>query len=162
MEIWKDIPGYEGIYQASNFGNVKSLNYLRSKKERILKPSNNGYLFVNLCNKGKKITHTIHSIIAMTFDGHIPNGMNAVIDHIDNDPLNNHSDNLRITTNRENTSKDRKGGTSKYVGVSWNKVKNKWVANIELNSKTIYLGSFTNEIEASQAYQTKLKQIQLS
>ena len=45
-EIWKDISGYEGLYQVSNLGNVKSLNYRRNGKERILKPGTDkdGYI----------------------------------------------------------------------------------------------------------------------
>lgn len=55
MEIWKDIKGYEGIYQVSNEGRVKRLaGSPKCKKDRILKNSttSNGYLFVSLCNKG--------------------------------------------------------------------------------------------------------------
>ena len=50
MEIWKDIKGYEGLYQISSLGNVKSLNYNRTGKEQVLKQKdNNGYLMVCLC-----------------------------------------------------------------------------------------------------------------
>lgn len=56
MEIFKEIEGYEGLYQVSNLGNVKSLNYNRTGKEKVLKPTKNkkdGYLIVNLCKEGK-------------------------------------------------------------------------------------------------------------
>ena len=68
-EIWKDIEGYEGLYQVSNFGNVKSLNYKRSGREKILKPSkdNDGYLHVNLCKNNNQKGFTIHRLVAKTF-----------------------------------------------------------------------------------------------
>lgn len=55
-EIWKDITGYEGLYQVSNFGRIKALNYKRSGREKILKPFKNeyGYLLVYLCKNSKK------------------------------------------------------------------------------------------------------------
>lgn len=52
-EIWKDIPEYEGLYQVSNYGRVKSLNYNRMGEERILKPFKNkfGYLLITLSKR---------------------------------------------------------------------------------------------------------------
>jgi alkyl hydroperoxide reductase subunit AhpF len=95
----------------------------------------------------------------MAFLGHVPNGQKLVVDHIDGDKLNNNLNNLQVITNRENTSKDRSGGTSKYVGVSWSKQNKKWKAQIRIDGKQIYIGHFTNDIDASQAYQKKLKEI---
>lgn len=65
-EIWKDIPGYEGLYQASTFGRIKSLNYKRSGKEGILKPSLHklGYLKVFLT---KTKCYLVHRLVALTF-----------------------------------------------------------------------------------------------
>ena len=56
MEEWKDIPAYQGKYQVSNLGNVKSLNYNRTGKEKILKPVKgvDNYLHVYLCKNGKQ------------------------------------------------------------------------------------------------------------
>lgn len=69
MEIWKDIDGYEGLYQISNEGNVKSLNYSHTGKERLLKPASNrgGYLHVQLCKDGKVKHHTVHRLVAQAF-----------------------------------------------------------------------------------------------
>jgi mevalonate pyrophosphate decarboxylase len=63
METWKPIPNYEGLYEVSNLGNVKSLRF---NKEKILKPSknNNGYFFVGLCKNCKSKTRTIHQLVA--------------------------------------------------------------------------------------------------
>lgn len=81
-----------------------------------------------------------------------PEGM--MIDHLDGNALNNRRNNLRICTvgqNNRNTRK-RKGGTSKYKGVSWCKEKMKWVAHIKVNYKSKNMGCFNNEIEAAEAY----------
>jgi hypothetical protein len=168
-EEFRDIEGYEGHYQVSNLGRVKSLSRViinsrgqaRPYKERILKgynPSNNiptkrDYLRVTLrINKTTKIPR-IHNLVAMAFLNHKPDGHKIVIDHIDNDPLNNRVDNLQLISHRENTSKDKKGGTSKYTGVCWCKSTNKWKSNIYINGKSKYLGRFDDEYEAHLAYQ---------
>ena len=91
-EIWKDIKGYEGKYQVSNYGNVKSLNYHRTGKERLLKPTlqKKGYLYVSLCKPLKKFK--IHRLVAETF---IPNPDNLPqVNHKDEDKTNNYVGNL--------------------------------------------------------------------
>lgn len=73
-EIFKDIKGYEGLYQVSNLGRVKSLNYNHSKKEKILKNSQCGdYYTVQLYKNGKGKTRLVHCLVAETF---IPNPNN--------------------------------------------------------------------------------------
>jgi hypothetical protein len=166
-EIWKDIPGYEGIYQVSDMGNVKSLSreVLRNGKypiiikEKILKPPANshGYLVVILCNNGLKKTMKVHTLVAMAFFNHKPNGTHKiVVDHINNNKLDNRLVNLQLISQRENSSKDKKGGTSKYVGVRSSAI-NKWRAEIYINGKLKHLGYFTDEYEAHLAYQKALK-----
>lgn len=89
-EIWKDIKGYEGIYQVSNLGNVKSLNYNRSHKERLLKPTptKRGCLIVELKSKA----YQVHRLVAQTF---IPNPNNLPqVNHIDENTSNNIVSNL--------------------------------------------------------------------
>ena len=76
------------------------------------------------------------------------------IDHIDQDRLNNRSDNLRAATrsqNAQNRSK-RQGCTSRFKGVSWKKSLGKWQAAVHSNGKSIYLGVFETEIDAAKAY----------
>ena len=157
QEIFKDVPNYEGHYQVSNLGRVKSLKY---GKERILKQfltcsKRNQYLAVDINKK----TIKVHQLVAITFLGHTPCGLKIVVDHIDNDNYNNRLDNLQLVTTRENSSKDRKCGTSKYIGVSWCNTYDRWVSRIKVNGKLKFLGYFTNELEASKAYQKELKSI---
>lgn len=167
-EIWKDIPNYEGIYQVSNLGRIKSLSRkIRSfhsvyfSKEKILKPcwTDKAYLVVNLCKDKKQKTLKVHQLVAMMFLNHIPCGYDKVVDHIDNNPLNNHVDNLQIISSRENCSKDKKNKTSKYTGVGWSKVSNSWRSRIYIDKQNVSLGYFDNEYDAHLAYQNKLKEI---
>lgn len=90
-EIWKDIEEYEGIYQVSNLGRVKSLKF---GKEKIIKGRNNsmGYLYVALCKEGKIKYFRVHRLVASAF---IPNSNNLFeVNHKDENPLNNRIDNL--------------------------------------------------------------------
>jgi len=100
VEIWKDIEGFEGRYQISNYGNVKSI--IR-KKHRILSPSikHNGYLGVNLYDENKKMWNKqIHRLVAIAF---IPNPDNLPqVNHIDENKENNHADNLEWCTQNQN------------------------------------------------------------
>ena len=164
MEEWKAVKGYEGLYEVSSKGRLKSLaredRLGRQVKERILKASvaPDGYLKLNLYNEGVMKTHKIHQLVAIAFLNHTPNGMEALVDHDDNDPLNNRVENLQIITQRENCSKDKKG-TSKYTGVSRQETAKKWKSQIYINGKLKYLGYFTDELKASEAYQSALKEI---
>lgn len=103
-EIWKDIEGYEGLYQISNFGRVKSLpkkNGNSYQEERILKPKNNqGYMQVNLYKNKKCKSIVIHRMVAKAF---IKNEYNKrEVNHIDGNKANNRVDNLEWCTPSEN------------------------------------------------------------
>tara|TARA_R110000772_G_scaffold207522_2_gene318081 strand:- start:2326 stop:3012 length:687 start_codon:yes stop_codon:yes gene_type:complete len=167
MEEFRDIPGYEGLYQVSNLGNVKSLGNDKAKKEKILKQNLVGviskqYFAVQFCVDGKRKTYKVHQLVAMAFLNHIPNGfVGLVVDHIDNNKLNNNLENLQLISARKNNSKDKTGGASQYVGVNWHKPNKKWAALIWINGKHRYLGYFTCELEASEAYQKALKDYEL-
>ena len=160
-EIWKAIKGYEGIYEASNWGRVKSLarelSDGRRWKEKILKPGKSGgYLTVNLCKDGICKNYQVHQLVAIAFLDHEPNGYKIVVDHKNNNPLDNRLENLNIISHRENISKDRTGCSSKYTGVSWMKSSKKWIAYITIDGKRKHLGYFINELKASEAYQSVL------
>lgn len=96
-EVWQPIPGYEGVYDVSNLGNVHSRKAGRALKACI---GSAGYLQVDLCRDGKKRTYAIHQLVASAFLGGRPDGM--VVCHRDGDKLNNRPDNLRIDTQKSN------------------------------------------------------------
>lgn len=101
-EIWKDVVGYEGLYQVSNYGRVKSLNYNRTGQERIMSPrhTKNGYLELLLYKDGKRKQHQTHRLVAKAF---IPNPDNKpYLDHINTIRTDNRTDNLRWVTHKEN------------------------------------------------------------
>ena len=161
IEEFKSIKGYEGLYEISNLGKVKSLNYNNSQKEKILKAgvAGNGYYTVGLYKNGKMKTNSLHVLVAITFLGHTTCGHKLVVNHIDFDKLNNKVSNLEIVTQRKNANQKHMKSSSKFVGVSWNKPTKKWMASIRINNKKKNLGRFTDEIEASNAYQTALRNI---
>ena len=157
IEIWKPIKDYEGIYEVSNLGNVRSFKNGKwglTGKYKILKSakSKKGYLTVSLCKNRKPKTFTIHQLVAMSFLEHIPYGYSFICDHKNNLKEDNRLENLQIITQRENTSKDRKRCTSKFTGVYWNKKIKKWQSSIVIKGKQIMLGSFETETEASEYY----------
>lgn len=113
-EIWKDVPGYEGYYQASNLGRIKSLDHYAKGghgaekqlvKGRMLKPRKHGgkyitYLTVSLCTSGVPKENYVHRVIWSAFNGPIPEGL--VINHKDENPENNNLENLMVCTQQEN------------------------------------------------------------
>ena len=104
MEIWKDISDYEGKYQVSSLGRVRSLLNCHGNKlsePKILKDAKNNrnYHFVQLCKDGKAKGFLIHRLVGMAF---IENPDNKLtIDHLDKDKSNNQVSNLRWATNNE-------------------------------------------------------------
>jgi hypothetical protein len=168
-EIWKDITGYNGFYQVSNLGSVKSLSRLNDNgkrkyisKERILKPGKDsyGYYQVGLCKNGKQKSMKVHVLVAMEFLGHTPDGTHRMVpDHINDIKTDNRAENLQLITGRQNVAKSRFNmkKSSKYTGVYWHKQNNKWVAHIAIEGKRNHLGLFENELDAHEAYQKALK-----
>ena len=94
QEIWKPVVGYEDLYEVSNLGRVKSLNYNHSGKEGMLKPSHDGdgYLRVKLCKNGEESTRRVHILVMRAFVGKCPDGHE--IDHYDWNRKNNRLENL--------------------------------------------------------------------
>ena len=109
-EIWKDIKGFEGIYQASNLGRVKSLErfrkgkngFLVSVKEKILKPRmlNSGYYIVQLYKNSIGKWYQVHRIVWEAFNGSISEGLQ--VNHINEVKTDNRLSNLNLMTPKEN------------------------------------------------------------
>lgn len=107
-EIWKDVKGYEGLYQVSNFGRIRSFLKTGHFKDKFLDTpeirtpgiAHTGYMCIVLVKDGKRHTYDLHRLIAETF---IPNPENKrTVNHIDGNKLNNKVDNLEWTTDSEN------------------------------------------------------------
>lgn len=114
VEIWKPVAGFEGLYEVSNMGRVKSLGRIdrfnKRWEERILWPHLVGknYLAVSLCKDGKVSSRKIHRLVAETF---IPNpGRKPQVNHKDGNKENNAASNLEWSTNSENQLHARKNG----------------------------------------------------
>lgn len=101
QEIWKDIVGYEGLYQVSDCGNVRSLNWNRSGKTRLLKPFNQGgYLRIGFRTNKRLRNYLVHVLVAQAF---VPNPHNKPeVNHKDGNKINNHPSNLEWVTRKEN------------------------------------------------------------
>ena len=121
-EVWKDINGYEGCYQVSNLGRIKSLDRMTNNqygeyfmKGRILKNSiikEKGYCRVSLNNGNGKISKRVHRLVAEAF---IPNPENKPeVNHKDGNKLNNCVSNLEWCTNKENIEHSIRTGLKKH------------------------------------------------
>ena len=102
-EVWKDIKGYKNLYQVSNLGNIKTLDYNHTKREKLLKPilQKDGYLGVNLMKNGKRKRHRIHRLVAETF---LSNKNNfPIINHKNGIKTDNKANNLEWCTSKYNT-----------------------------------------------------------
>ena len=151
-EIWKPIPGYENFYLVSNTGKVKNSITNLIRKQRL----NNKYYSIRLFKNGIWQEIKIHQLVAMAFLGHVRNGHNLVVDHIDGNKLNNNLQNLRVISGYENLVFLKPVNPSFPRGV-FKKPNGKFGCNIAINKKRINLGTFDTPEEAGQAYQQKRK-----
>lgn len=152
-EEWKDISGYEGIYQVSNYGRVRTfrrksgfVGFELSDEPRPMSliSHGNGYLYVSLRKGDKRKNYYVHRLVAQAFIGEIPNGY--VINHLDYNRSNNSVDNLEIVTQQENSKckmhKPRKREGDYYICDRGNRY--------EVYVKLKYLGSYKT-IEKAKA-----------
>lgn len=116
QEIWKNIESFEGIYQVSNYGRIKSLerkikdsNKTQTIKERILKPFSNGrgYLVVHLRKNNKRYVRYVHKLVVESFIG---KQENMDVNHKDFNRKNNYLYNLEYCTRKENINYSKKCG----------------------------------------------------
>ena len=123
IELWKDIPEYEGLYQISNLGNIKNINYRNTKKERKMKChiNKNGYVYAVLRKNKMSKTYLVHRLVAKVF---IPNPENKIcVNHIDCNRHNNNINNLEWYTHKENIN---------YMDLLDRRIANKHLSNEEV------------------------------
>lgn len=150
-EIWEDIAGYKGLYQISNYGRVKSfirqspqiLHYIFSSK---------GYYKVRLTKNGTEKRFYVHLLVWDTFGDRPRNNTKIVVDHIDENKLNNCISNLQLLSNRANIIKSRIKDRVLPEGVSYDKRAQKFRARIWDGKKDKHIGYFNCPTLASQAY----------
>lgn len=174
VEVWKDIPGFEGAYQASTLGRVRSVDriheifkngtlQLRNDKGRVLsqsKSSNGFYRQVTLSVGSKPQKWLVHRLIAITFIEQ-PDPAKTEVNHKDCNGSNNSVSNLEWITPEDNKihafkngrndfrRKARATSSSGYAGVA--KYRNKWQASITYKGERTYLGVFATIDEAVKA-----------
>lgn len=170
-EIWKDIKGYERMYQISNYGRIKSLSrFINSckqyssigyySKEKIKKQSvsKTGYYICTLCKNGKTRTFKVHRLIAEAFIDN-PNNL-PIINHKDGNKLNNSIDNLEWCdysyNNKEAYRQGLRERNLKWI-VECNKRKRKKVNQYDLNNNFIKQYESIHEAES----QTKAHHINI-
>lgn len=131
MEIWKDIPGYEGRYQVSDHGSVRSIDWVEIVKNKwggnnvrrtlgvvfTAQIGDKGRLFVTLTKNRKSVRRTIASLVALAFIGPRPKGL--LVLHTDGDNQNNTLSNLRYGTQADNMEDARKHGTLCQGETQW-------------------------------------------
>jgi hypothetical protein len=170
-EVWKDIKDFEGLYQISNLGRVKSLEReyefgvpkaIKKLNEKIFNVSlnSNGYPTIRLSKNNKGKTISVHRLVAEAF---INNEDNLeCVDHINSDRTDNRVDNLRWCSKQENNrfiNRKKKHHTSNKVGVHYYKATNKYRAKIVIDGKENHIGYFKTEQEAADAYDNYVFQL---
>lgn len=159
-EEWLPAPGFEGSYEVSSLGNLRSIARMifpESGKPymlggRILKLSTHqGYRYGIFRKGGKNFTARAGRLVALAFLK-MPPGMEA--DHIDMNRSNDHISNLRISSASQNiaNTKARKNNQCGLKGASLNKVTGRWRARIKVGYKEIHIGNFDSAEEAHAAY----------
>ena len=162
QETWKPIPGFEGFYEASTLGNIRT-----TRTSKVLKTYtiNSGYQSLKLCVNYKRTSHLVHRLLALTF---LDNSENkATVNHIDGDKNNNSVLNLEWNTISENikhaynndlhskelcksyVGKKHANSITKYHNVSYDKSRDKYSAKVTHNTINYGFKRFDTEIEAA-------------
>lgn len=177
-EVWKDIPGFEGRYQASNLGRIRSIQDNHGKyKEQIRSTwiSNKGYKYVQLFIKDKRHNVSVHHAVASAF---LPNpDAKPTVNHIDGNKQNNFVGNLEWATYSENHIHayttglrnaqhvaDRQRGSkigtsSNFHNVSWDNTRQKWKATLKDKGRMVFQKRFDCEIEAAKYVNAMLDEL---
>jgi hypothetical protein len=164
-EIWKKVVGSE-MYQVSNLGRIKGNERIantghggkRFLKSRImsLHKNHNGYLQFLMQENNTIKCARVHQLVVMAFIDPNYKLTGKEVNHINHVRTDNRLENLEIITRRENVNKRNMKFSSNYVGVMWSKAQKKWTSSIRVNQKSIHLGCFTDEKEASRYYQNAI------
>jgi hypothetical protein len=159
IEQWKDIPDYEGLYQVSDLGRVKSLEKPRKKSTnnpnsfvrlRIMKASlGKRYLNTALYKDGSSKSFLIHHLLSIAFLEFKPNMGQIIVDHKNNNPTDNRLVNLQLITRRYNNVKDVK---SKSEAVGLYERNGFFNVTISFKGVSCSLGSFKDKNEAIQKH----------
>lgn len=161
-EEWLPVVGYEGFYEVSNLGNVRSLDRLLNgavnkyfAPSKILKQStiSSGYRCVKLSKNGVSRTHLVHRLVANCFCANRQPGF--IVNHIDENKFNNGFENLEWVSRYDNNIYSNK---KELIGVRKN-TKNRYRADIRIDGKKVFLGSFKSEGEAYNAYKQRISTI---
>ena len=163
--------GLETNVEVTRCGKVKRVIVdwmkIKSKSNEIdlnkLKLNQKLYKTISVQIKGLKPKGIlIHQLIASAFLNYKFEGHNLVVDHIDNNPLNNNVNNLQVISQRENCSRLKSLKSGLPTGVSYSKKRNKYISQIQINKRIVYLGGYNTIEEASNAYQLKLKSLSIN
>lgn len=180
VEIWKDMVGFEGRYQVSNQGRVRSIRSNHGKyQEKILsaRPRSKEcpYLYVQLSVQGKASHEAVHRAVAKAF--HLNPDNKPMVNHEDGNKLNNNAWNLEWATCSENHIHafetglrnnqhvaERQRGTkngmsSNFHNVSWDTSRGKWKATLKDQGKMIFQKRFDDEVEAARYVNIMLNQL---
>lgn len=141
-EIWKDLDGFDSMYQASNFGRIKN-------EKRIIPQylDKDGYCLVNLYFNGKIKLFRLHRLIAKLF---IENNNQKQVNHKNSNRSDNRIENLEWVSASENNCHKfiGKNTSSIYRGVTYVTRDKRWLSQIQIDNKKIHLGMFKTEKEA--------------
>ena len=171
IEQWKSILETKGKYEVSNLGRIRTIDHHvqnRHNKKRFVKgiirkqvKRKDGYIIAHFYLDGKKWSDYVHRLVWRYFNDKPEPNRKIVIDHIDNNKSNNRIDNLRLISNRDNTTKGMKrkeNKKSRFIGVYWRQDREHWFSRILINGKRLYLGSSKCEAQAALLYlKAKLK-----
>lgn len=161
---WEDLVGSNGRYKIRLNEDNRTLEIRRGEKKKLLKLTKCSSAHIRCIIRYEVGVNTHRSAQQLAYiqwvdNSYVPKGITMVIDHIDSDVLNNHPDNLRLVTHRENCSKERTARSGLPVGVSYMQNKKQYRARIIVNHKEKHIGVFPTPEQASAAYQKALKQL---
>lgn len=171
-EKWKDISGYEGIYQVSSLGRVRGVPRIvvRSTGTHLtvcgrlmkLSPQTGGYLHVLLWKNNKQKIFRVHKLVYCTFNKiSIYKRLGFDINHKNRIRQDNRLINLEGCSRRENICHgvSQRNTSSQFIGVHWNTKSKKWRSVVYYKGKSHFFGQYSNEADAAKAYKIGVKKL---